>query len=45
MISGDRYENGLNSKTNTTLHVRVQHNINIFAVVLHDYNGKLPKTS
>ena len=26
MISGDRYENGLNSKTNTTLHVRVQHN-------------------
>ena len=50
MLSGNGNKNsrkksvGLISK-NTTLHVQHTFYVHFFAVVLHDYNVKLPETS
>ena len=51
MLSSEGNENGENtkmgliSKTKATLHVQHTFFVHFFAVVLHDYNVKLPETS
>ena len=52
MLSGDGNKNskkkkktGLIRKKKTTLHVQHTFFVHFFAVVLHDYNVKLPETS
>ena len=45
--AGERWKTtiGLISKKKVTLHVQLTFFVHFFAVVLHDYNVKLPETS